>query len=346
MPRGPQSEADRRLIDALAEDGLVVSAYQLERWRHLGLLPRTTRRGLGRGRGSTSSYPEGTVELAVAVAAGMRRGRPARQVALSLFAESKAVPEPAVRAALEHEIDRLARRRPPAETDQEVTQAFGAAYRRARRLSSQEPILPLAAGLNPFQQTPASQASHRQRARALRKSVELADVAASIGYQDLAGEQIEDVLEGLGLAYDPKAIEDTVEQENGRLDAQYSASFFRTALEEASWEQVCRARDIAIGVMTINPILAMVSLISVDAGGLPPRFSTDPLASVLMLWPALPEEQRHQAAMPILLLLTDDRLLQVAEEYFARAGQWFAQNVSRLIAEAETVATSGRPTGR
>jgi DNA-binding transcriptional MerR regulator len=38
-----------------------VSAHQIERWHKAGLLPSPRHRGLGRGRGSVSDYPAGTV---------------------------------------------------------------------------------------------------------------------------------------------------------------------------------------------------------------------------------------------------------------------------------------------
>lgn len=42
------------------EAGYEVSEHQLERWRRRGLLPRPERKGLGRGRGTMSLYPDYT----------------------------------------------------------------------------------------------------------------------------------------------------------------------------------------------------------------------------------------------------------------------------------------------
>lgn len=42
------------VIAAMADRGVHVSHYQLERWRAAGLIPRNVRHGLGRGSGSTS----------------------------------------------------------------------------------------------------------------------------------------------------------------------------------------------------------------------------------------------------------------------------------------------------
>ena len=63
------------LIDALADRGLDVSPYQLERWRTAGLLPRNNRRPLGRGKGSTSELDDVAVELAARLAEHARQGR-------------------------------------------------------------------------------------------------------------------------------------------------------------------------------------------------------------------------------------------------------------------------------
>jgi hypothetical protein len=49
------SATDRRILDELASRGIRVSAYQLERWRTRGLVPRNVRRGRGRGRGTSSA---------------------------------------------------------------------------------------------------------------------------------------------------------------------------------------------------------------------------------------------------------------------------------------------------
>ena len=76
MTRTGPSRADAELIAALARIGLTVSIYQLERWRRVGALPRNSRRGLGRGRGSTSQVPPETFIRARALASSAQQGRP------------------------------------------------------------------------------------------------------------------------------------------------------------------------------------------------------------------------------------------------------------------------------
>ena len=52
MPRYAEVEADVALRAALADEGLHISRYQLERWRRIGLLPRArvVRDGFGGSR--------------------------------------------------------------------------------------------------------------------------------------------------------------------------------------------------------------------------------------------------------------------------------------------------------
>jgi hypothetical protein len=75
VPRTPPSGADAELIRTLAERGVRVSVYQLERWRAAGYLPRHPRRGLGRGRGTRAELLPATVEQAELLARSARQGR-------------------------------------------------------------------------------------------------------------------------------------------------------------------------------------------------------------------------------------------------------------------------------
>ena len=93
------SRADQELIGESALAGAAVSPRQLKRWRLTGLVPSPTRQGLGRGRGSCSSYPPGTVELVVALAKLPRRSRAVAPATLSLFALGLSVDEAALRHA-------------------------------------------------------------------------------------------------------------------------------------------------------------------------------------------------------------------------------------------------------
>src|SRR5689334_21521892 len=68
MPRGSTSRADRLIIATLADQGVRVTSYQLERWRRLGLIPRNKRHGLGRGRGSVAEIAPDTISAVETVA--------------------------------------------------------------------------------------------------------------------------------------------------------------------------------------------------------------------------------------------------------------------------------------
>lgn len=111
------SPADRELVARLAERGVSVSAAQVERWRHAGLVPANVRRSLGRGRGSVSVPAAGAVEVAAALAEHARPGRDLRWTVLAWYARAgypalpgeHPVPEPpwpAVRAALLWAVER------------------------------------------------------------------------------------------------------------------------------------------------------------------------------------------------------------------------------------------------
>lgn len=103
MPRGELSEADRILIDGLGERGVIVSSYQLERWRGHGLLPRNHRAWPGRPSGSTSTPAHDALVIAEALARHQRTGRNVSKAALQVFTAYPLVPLPeeGVRAALE-----------------------------------------------------------------------------------------------------------------------------------------------------------------------------------------------------------------------------------------------------
>jgi hypothetical protein len=107
MPRSLASEADQQLIADAAQHGATVTAYQLERWRASGLLPRNPRGYPGRGRGSTSEPPPGATSLVVWLAANVRPGRRPSDLALLAFAEGLAVPKDTVRAAFATAVTRI-----------------------------------------------------------------------------------------------------------------------------------------------------------------------------------------------------------------------------------------------
>ncbi len=98
MTRSGPSAADRQLIRDLAARDLSVSAAQLERWRRAGLLPRNSRHGSGRGKGSVSAVSPEAVEVAAALARHTRPGRDLRLTVIDCFREAgrPAIGEPAV----------------------------------------------------------------------------------------------------------------------------------------------------------------------------------------------------------------------------------------------------------
>lgn len=73
MPRVP-SATDAAVLTDLAKRGIRVSAYQLERWRTRGLVPRNARRGLGRGRGTSSASAADLAACLETVAVASARG--------------------------------------------------------------------------------------------------------------------------------------------------------------------------------------------------------------------------------------------------------------------------------
>ena len=101
MARTGPSAADRWLISLLAARDLSVSAAQLERWRSAGLLPRNSRHGCGRGRGSLSEASPEAVEIAATLSRHTRQGRDLRLAIIDWFADADrttpgepAIPEP------------------------------------------------------------------------------------------------------------------------------------------------------------------------------------------------------------------------------------------------------------
>ncbi|WP_308464513.1 hypothetical protein [Ferrimicrobium sp.] len=61
------SEPARTLLASLQEAGYFVTPRQLANWHRAGLLPKPTRKALGKGKGSVSFYPAGTSRQATAI---------------------------------------------------------------------------------------------------------------------------------------------------------------------------------------------------------------------------------------------------------------------------------------
>jgi hypothetical protein len=97
MPR-LTSQADHRLIAELAALGVQVTPRQLERWRQHGLIA-TVRHGCGRGSGSQSHYPDGTVALVTELVALLSRRRSLNDAVLVLFRRGRPLSTAVVRCA-------------------------------------------------------------------------------------------------------------------------------------------------------------------------------------------------------------------------------------------------------
>jgi hypothetical protein len=111
VARSAISGADAALIAALADRGLAVSPYQLERWRTAGLVPRNHRRSLGRGKGSTSQLDDAAVDRAAALAERARQGRAMLGChIIERFAGGQELEEARVRAAFRTVVDRVSRK--------------------------------------------------------------------------------------------------------------------------------------------------------------------------------------------------------------------------------------------
>lgn len=95
MPRSKEpSAAARQLARELAARGLKPGYRAIEDWAARGLAPRPARQPLGRGRGTTSTYPPGAAAQYAAVASVMRRGLPWQASVLKLLARGHLPADP------------------------------------------------------------------------------------------------------------------------------------------------------------------------------------------------------------------------------------------------------------
>ncbi|WBO69039.1 hypothetical protein [Streptomyces camelliae] len=99
MSRSAPSRADLKLMSLAASSGHPVSAYQLERWRRHGLIPRPDIQRVG-GAGTEAVYPPGTGDLVCALARHTSPGRSYDDLALLAFFSGADIPESALKVAL------------------------------------------------------------------------------------------------------------------------------------------------------------------------------------------------------------------------------------------------------
>lgn len=100
MSRTGPSAADEALLAELASRGINLTASRLERWRHVGLIPRPQQVWNG-GGGSRVSFDEPVEVVAdhvAAVAARARRGHPAVLTAVAVSADGYPVDDELLRA--------------------------------------------------------------------------------------------------------------------------------------------------------------------------------------------------------------------------------------------------------
>jgi hypothetical protein len=108
--RRQPSKADQVLLQTLAEAGLPnYSGRTIESWREEGVLPTAAQEWLGRGRGSTSSYPPEARQQAVAVARLLKRHRSFDKTAALLWLHGYEVDPARIRKSLLTGVDYLDR---------------------------------------------------------------------------------------------------------------------------------------------------------------------------------------------------------------------------------------------
>lgn len=273
MPRGALSRADAALIEALADGGQSVSPYQLERWRKAGLLPRPVRKGLGRGAGSVSTYPEEALATARVLAVLAGQGRSVHLAALGLYVADLPVEESALRAALCWFLERrhqLLKR--GAERYGDVGEV---AARVARKVSIYDPevvasYFPDGLGLG----KPLNRAEQRRRAqrrRDIRDAFFTATLAAIDPKEATDLEQFEFMA---AIGWDNQAEELTAEmyraakagQVFGTDDPNFSE--FPTLSDvagRASVQQLGEARDIVRACGAVNMLLYLAAVVDYPA---------------------------------------------------------------------------------
>jgi hypothetical protein len=192
MARGPTSEADLLLIAELAAAGVGVSSYQLERWRRAGLLAKPEREWLGRGKGSTSRYPDDALEIAMLLAKLGAQGRSRHLSALVLFRVGLPVKERSVRDALAWVLQDDLRRVRLREQRNEYYVA-DLAHRAANAVTTDFP--PLLAAAPPVG---ATRRQLKERARQRKQWQRFFGAKVEMKYGEVSGYELEEELLPLG----------------------------------------------------------------------------------------------------------------------------------------------------
>jgi hypothetical protein len=100
VPRGPAGGAAERVAAECRVRGVAVTARQIERWWSEGFGHRPRQRSLGRGHGTTSELPTGTVELVMFLRRKIRRGLPLERAGIAAFEAGFDLPERGLRRSL------------------------------------------------------------------------------------------------------------------------------------------------------------------------------------------------------------------------------------------------------
>ena len=104
----PQAETAECLMAAVTQAGLSASAAQVARWHRAGLLLQPRQRSLGRGRGTQTVYPPGTIRQLTALIQLHRRHRRLDDVGWHLWWHGFHVSEPFWRGSLRNAAGRFA----------------------------------------------------------------------------------------------------------------------------------------------------------------------------------------------------------------------------------------------
>ena len=106
MPESAMQTREQVLL-AAADAGFPITGDQLARWHRAGLLPHPRQRALGRGLGTVTIYPPGTVEQLLALCRIRQQHRSLTRAAFKLWWDGFPVEEDQVRGPLTHAATKL-----------------------------------------------------------------------------------------------------------------------------------------------------------------------------------------------------------------------------------------------
>lgn len=342
MARGQPSAADRELIEEVGRRGEQVTATQLERWRNKGWLPPNTRRGLGRGKGSSSQADKATADLAAALAAKMSQGVSGRSAVLGIFVESvlprpdgvipPCPPEPAVRAVIDSALSRSQVRSPssPLATRDDVIDAvYEVAEGRTRRLPRWHPGV-----LAEIRDSVEGRTSKgvRESERVVRSAVQHLLVAQSIGADDVGLDTILDAAVDMGLV--GSELKDLVRdaEPSARERDLWAARLLtlearRQAVRDASLDEIRAALVVSQAGQGVNFMLFLLGVALPDDERVVAAFekvkrSHNPLLGCFP-WSADPHAAIHMAASLLLSPLGQAAEWQLFTDIMSGlSGQW------------------------